>query len=224
MASNVSTPSTGDGEATQASDPNSDGKTILTLPNGIGVREWRASDAASAARSGNNRRIWDNLRDRMPHPYTPADAAWWISQCRGPSCHVASGAFDPSTGTGTGPLQSTNYCVTIDDVAVGAIGLDFGSDVRKRVAELGYWLGEEHWGKGVMSAVVPAYVAWAWRTFDRLVRLDGEYYEWNKASGKLLEKAGFKYEGRREAAVWKNGKIGATLLYGCIRPGLFDEK
>ena len=69
-----------------------------------------------------------------------------------------------------------------------------------------------------MSRVVPAFVDWTWRTFDILVRLNGSTYEWNVQSGKLLEKAGFTREGRKPDAFIKNGRIGAEIIWGALRP------
>lgn len=91
-------------------------------------------------------------------------------------------------------------------------------DVYIRSAELGYWIGEEHWGKGVMSTIVPAFVQWTWKTFGILVRLNGEVGELNKGSAALLGKAGFVVEGRRENAVFKNGKLESVIMFGALRP------
>lgn len=87
-----------------------------------------------------------------------------------------------------------------------------------RTAELGYWLGEEHWGKGVMSKVVPPFVSWAWETFGILVRLNSGAVEQNVVSQKVLEKAGFVYEGRRENFAFKDGTVFSEVMYGALRP------
>ena len=111
-----------------------------------------------------------------------------------------------------------NYAVTVDDVAIGSIGLDFYQDVYTRCAEVGYWIGEEYWGKGIMSKVAPAFVDWAWKTFGRLERLDCGHWATNPASGKVMAKAGFVYEGLRKKRVFKNGVFIDEVLYGAVRP------
>ncbi|KAF2724091.1 acyl-CoA N-acyltransferase [Polychaeton citri CBS 116435] len=196
------------------------GQTILTLPDGICAREQLESDATSLAYHGNNKKVWDNLRDRMPHPYTQADALSWIKRCQEPESYVKSGAWDPTTNTSSGPAIATKHAIIVDGKAVGGIGLEFGdpNDVYKRAAEIGYWIGEEFWGKGIMSTLVPAYVNWAWRTFGILIRLNACHYERNVGSGKVLMSAGFKLEGKQEAAAWKNGRVEADILYGQLRP------
>lgn len=129
----------------------------------------------------------------------------------------------------------THYAVTVDDEAVGAIALDFGKggcrmctnsprppnrsvDVYFRTAELGYWLGEEHWGKGVMSKAVPPFLQWAFDTFGILVRVNAEANADNQGSASVLKKSGFVFEGRRANAAFKHGRCIDTLMFGALRP------
>ncbi|KAF2479082.1 acyl-CoA N-acyltransferase [Neohortaea acidophila] len=207
----------------RTSSGNDEQEVILVLANGIGVRRYQQRDVASIARHGNNKKVWANLRNRMPSPYTESDAKWWIDHNANPANHTASGPWTPETGS-QGPKLPANYAITVNDEAVGSIGLEFNdpTDVSARCAEIGYWLGEEHWGKGVMSAVVPAFVAWAWSTFGILIRLDGECYEHNAYSRRLLEKAGFEVEGMRRWAIIKEGRVGNKLVLGALRPGVHD--
>lgn len=197
---------------------------ILTVPNNIIVRRYRTTDAQSLARHGNNKRIWDNLRNRMPHPYAASDAAAWVSQHQNPDNWTASGPWTPESGS-TGPAIPTNYTIAINDEAVGSIGLELGaeSDIYARNAELGYWLSEEHWGKGVMGLVVPAFVQWTWKTFGRLIRLNAEVNARNMGSRMCLEKAGFVVEGRKKWGFVKNGVLGDEVLLGMLRPGVLDD-
>ena len=206
-------------------EPTSD--IILTLPNNITVRRYRLTDAESLATHGNNKRIWNNLRNRMPHPYTLADSQTWINTCSDTSNWVASGPYTPSPnggagGTASGEAVPTNYVICFNHEAVGSIGLTFNDpyDVYARSAEIGYWLGEAHWGRGVMSSVVPAFIAWGWKTFGRLVRMNGCVDPANGASRRCLEMAGFVIEGRRKLAFVKNGELRDELFLGMLRPGL----
>ncbi|KAK5116065.1 hypothetical protein LTR85_009347 [Meristemomyces frigidus] len=189
---------------------------ILQLSDGIAVQTYRQSDAPSLSHHL-SKRVWDNLRNRISQPYTEADAASWIDFCNDDSHRVRSGKWTAENGS-EGPPLPTSFAITVNDEAVGSIGLEFMDDIYFRTAEVGYWLGEEHWGKGVMSRLAPAFVDWAWQTFDILKRLNAETAESNAASAKVLEKAGFKYEGRRPDMSCKNGKIEACLIWGALKP------
>lgn len=196
-----------------------DDDVILALPNEIVVRRYRAEDVPCLSRHGNNKKIWDNLRNRMPHPYTEDAARTWVTQCAAPESQRGSGAWTAESGS-QGPPVHTNYTIVIAGEACGSIGLDFGDaqEIYFRCAEIGYWLSEKHWGKGVMSVVVPAFVDWTWRTFGILMRLNAEVSAVNAGSLKCLQKAGFTEEGRKKCAFVKNGIIFDEVSLGMLRP------
>ena len=215
--------------AEQSQDQPSD--VIITLPNNITVRRYRLTDTNSLSHHANNRQIWNNLRNRIPYPYTPKDSETWIRTNLGSTEWVASGPYTPSAddapgGTGSGELLPTNYSICVNDEAVGSIGLDFGAagEIYARNAEIGYWLSESYWGKGIMGVVVPAFVDWGWRTFGRLVRINAEVKEDNVASRRSLEKAGLVVEGRRKMAFVKNGKFENEIMMGMLRPGVEESE
>ncbi len=161
------------------------------------LRPLRGEDAASLTRHANNPRIAACLRDLFPHPYTLANAEWFIG-------HV-SGQNPPEVLT-----------VAIEGQAAGVIGLQMGTDVHRRSAELGYWLGEEFWGRGIMSEAVAAFVEYAFLNFP-LIRIHSEVFAANPASARVLEKAGFSYEGRLRQAIIKNDQVIDGLLYAVTR-------
>jgi [ribosomal protein S5]-alanine N-acetyltransferase len=161
------------------------------------LRPYREGDRASIARYADNRRIWINMRDRFPHPYTLADADAWIRRVAGEK---------PPTQCG----------IEVEGEAVGGIGLTLQEDVHRCSAELGYWLGEPFWGRGIMSEVVPAFTAYAFATFD-LCRVYATVFEWNPASARIVEKAGYVLEGRLRKSVTKDGRTIDQLMYGCVR-------
>ncbi|SMQ46651.1 unnamed protein product [Zymoseptoria tritici ST99CH_1A5] len=194
-----------------------DGVIIVLSDNDVAVRTFRHSDIASISRHANNRNIWLALRNRFPHPYTQEAARSWIEHTLSPQSHARSGKWPPKQGDAS-LLIPTQYAVTFRGEAIGSIGLDFGQDIYFRTAELGYWLSEEYWGRRIMSSVVEAFVTWAWSTFDILVRLNGLVAETNPGSARLLEKAGFVLEGRRQDAICKDGKVHAELMFGALRP------
>ena len=93
------------------------------------LRPWREGDEPSLVRHANNYEVWRRLRDRFPHPYTHADAEQWIAFVQRQDPH-------------------TQFAIEVRGEATGGIGLEVGSDIERRTAEIGYWLGEAFWGRG----------------------------------------------------------------------------
>ena len=161
------------------------------------VRSHRADDAASLARYANNRNVSRNLRDAFPFPYTLADAEQWLERTLRQS-------------------PETNFAMASPTEVIGGIGLTFGEDVYRRSAEIGYWLGEPFWGRGIATAALRAVTDYAFAQHD-LVRVHAAVYEWNPASARVLEKAGYVLEGRLRKSVTKDGQTIDGLLYARIR-------
>ena len=99
---------------------------------------------------------------------------------------------------------------------MGGVGIHAREDVHGHTAELGYWLGDSYWGKGYMTEVVKAVIPYAFETFG-LHRLEACQFGWNGASGKVLEKAGFRLEGCLREAICKEGEFTDRLIYGLLR-------
>jgi len=110
-----------------------------------------------------------------------------------------------------------DFAVVVDGAAVGGISLEPGEDVFRRSAEIGYWLGEPFWGRGIATEAVRAVSDYAFATFD-VCRLEAGVFSWNAASARVLEKAGYVLEGRCRQAVVKDGRLGDRLLYALLRP------
>jgi len=157
------------------------------------LRNFKDEDVDSIFKYANNRKIWLNLRDGFPHPYTMADAELFLSNVR---------AKNPETA----------FAITSGDDVIGSIGLNIGKDVHRRTAELGYWLAEPFWNRGIVTEAVQIIVAYGFKNFD-LVRIFAEPYASNTASAKILEKCGFEFEGCLKSSVLKDGKILDQLLY-----------
>jgi ribosomal-protein-alanine N-acetyltransferase len=164
------------------------------------IRDWGKDDASSIAHYANNRKIAMWLRDRFPYPYTIYDAEGFLS---------AVARQDPRQA----------FAVATRREAIGGIGLDMGSDVYRFTAELGYWLGEPFWGKGIMSEAVARFTAWAFEHFD-LHRIHANVFATNTASARVLEKAGFEREGCLRASVFKNGQILDQFVYAKVKEGI----
>lgn len=168
----------------------------LEFPGGV-IRSWRSDDALALARHANNRRVWANLRDRFPSPYTLDDADGWLRHC-------------------ARAVPATDFALDVDGEAVGGIGVVLRSDVERVDAEVGYWLGEAHWGKGVMSGAMQVFAPWALERFN-LARLHAHVFHFNAASARVLEKAGFTLEGRLRHSAVKDGSLIDQLLYARLR-------
>jgi RimJ/RimL family protein N-acetyltransferase len=164
------------------------------------IRDWKKSDAESIAHYANNPNVAMRLRDRFPSPYTIYDAEGFLA---------AASRQDPRTA----------FAIATRDEAIGGIGLDLGSDVYRFTAELGYWLGESFWGKGIMTEAVTRFTAWAFEQLT-LYRIYANVFGTNTASARVLEKAGFEFEGCLRAGVFKNGQILDQLLYARVKDGI----
>jgi [ribosomal protein S5]-alanine N-acetyltransferase len=160
------------------------------------LRPWQRGDERSLVRHANNPKIWRNVRDRFPHPYTQADADWWIE--------TAS------------EQAATNFAIVVDGEAVGAIGLILKEDVYRRSAEIGYWLGEDYWGRGIVTEAVRAVTDYAFASFD-ICRIYAGVFEWNAASMRVLEKAGYALEARLKKAITKDGQCADEFIYALVR-------
>lgn len=157
------------------------------------IRDWVEDDAPSIAKYANNRKIWRNLRDGFPHPYSLSDAENFLSLVF---------AQDPRMF----------FALATQVEAIGGIGLGLGVDVHRFTAELGFWLAEPFWNKGIMTEAVQRFTEYAFDKFP-LNRIYAEPYVTNPASARVLEKAGYILEGTLRSNVYKDGKILDQLLY-----------
>jgi len=161
-----------------------------------GIRSWRREDAQSLVRHANNFKVWRNLRDRFPYPYTMEEAQKWLT-------HAVSS--DPEG----------DFAIVFGGEAVGGIGFTLGSDVERHSAEVGYWLGEALWGRGIATAALRAATPWAIATFD-LRRVFAVPFSDNIGSMRVLEKAGFVKEGVMRCAAVKDGQLKDQVLYAFV--------
>lgn len=165
------------------------------------LRKWRLSDAKDLAKALNNEKILNNLRDGLPFPYTEKDAAHYIT--------AMLSADDNST-------FAYAYAVTVDDRAVGSIGAFRQSNIHCKTAELGYYLAEEYWGKGIMTDAIRQICSLIFDTTD-ILRIYAEPFDCNIGSRRALEKAGFTYEGTMKYNAVKNGKVLDMTMYALTK-------
>ena len=157
------------------------------------VRSFTMDDAESIARYANNRKIWRNLRDAFPHPYSLADAEEFLTMVLSIS-------------------PETIFCIEHQGEAIGAIGFTIQSDVNRISAEIGYWIGEPFWGQGVAAEALRFVTEYAMER-HHLKRIYAMPFAWNPASCRVLEKAGYTLESRQRQAAVKDGEIIDQFLY-----------
>jgi ribosomal-protein-alanine N-acetyltransferase len=169
----------------------------LLLPSCV-VRPWAETDAASLHRHANNRAVSVQLRDRFPYPYGIEQARAflsWINQQPSP----------------------TVWAIEVDGEAAGGIGIERRTDVERVSAEIGYWLGESVWGRGIATEALTAVTAEAFKRFD-LTRLYAVPFADHTASVRVLEKAGYVREGHMRRSAIKDGVIRDQALYAAYKP------
>ncbi|KAI1421062.1 acetyltransferase [Xylaria sp. FL1777] len=166
------------------------------------LRRYEASDAAAMAAAANDPEVARHLRSRFPSPYSVADARDFIAHCASLEAPALTfGIFTP------------------DGQLAGSIALEppRGDPIYAGTRELGYWGARKFWGRGIMSEVVRELTRWAFATVPDLLRIEATVFEPNKASQRVLEKAGFVKEGTQRLAAVKNGKQMGEVMFGLIR-------
>jgi ribosomal-protein-alanine N-acetyltransferase len=162
------------------------------------VREWREDDAEALALQANDPRVARNLRDAFPHPYGLEDAHSFIA--------VARSCVPPSL-----------FAIETDGRIAGGIGFIPKTDVERVGAEVGYWLGPSHWGRGLCTAALEALTGHAFAASPELRRLFALPYVTNPASARVLEKAGYTREGTLRQSALKDGRVVDQWMYAIVR-------
>ncbi len=171
---------------------------MIKKENIVILRKLTFSDKVILAELLNNKKIWDNLRNRIPYPYQEKDAENFINLINNDNLqHVFAIEYDE------------NFC--------GVIGLEVQKDVYEKSAELGYWIGEPFWGKGIATESVKLITEIGFNTLN-LLRIYAGVFEFNIASMKVLEKNVFLKEGVFRKAIFKNGKIFDEHRYYKLNP------
>lgn len=169
---------------------------VLSKDN-IRLRELQPADNERLAELANNKKIWDNVRDFFPHPYTQKDANEFIGICAKEN-------------------PKTTFAIEFHKELTGVAGLVLQTDIYRKSAEIGYWIGEPYWNKGIATSAVKLLVNYGFESL-KLYRIFTGVFEYNKASQKVLEKCGFKHEGIFEKSVFKNNTIFDEYRYGMVK-------
>lgn len=169
----------------------------LVVTDGVvSLRTFRREDAPRLAELANNEKIAVNLRDGFPHPYTPEDAEKFIEMAIAKSDQI--------------------FAIEYQGEYVGNIGVHLKSDVYRLGAEIGYFMGEPYWGKGIMTKAVNLVCDYAFRELG-IIRIDTGVFDFNPASMRVLEKCGFVREAVFRKSVIKRGKICDEVRYARLK-------
>ena len=161
------------------------------------VRSWRKDDLQALLRHANNAKIAANLRDQFPHPYTRRDGIDFLDFARSQEPECA-------------------FAIEHGDEAVGGVGFLVGRDIARISAEMGYWLSEDFWGRGIATRAVTAMSEWAFDNY-KLTRVFAMAFAHNAGSIRVLEKSGFEREGVMRRSAIKNGVIVDQILFAKVR-------
>lgn len=179
-------------------DPNqAELKEKLFMAMKFQLRPWSPDDLDALIRYADNDRIAGNMTDQFPHPYTRERGEQFIQMAL---------QHDPVR----------IFAIEVEGTAAGGIGLHPQSDIHRKNAELGYWLAEPFWGRGIVTGAVRQMVQYGFDNFD-IDRIFARPFGTNIASQKVLEKAGFVLEARLEKTLYKDGKYLDEMIYGIRR-------
>ena len=163
------------------------------------IRKWELSDAKDLAAALSNKKVQDNLRDGLPYPYTEQDGKEFIS---------AMLSADEN--------ETFAFAIMVDDKVVGSIGIFRQGNIHSQTAELGYYIAEEYWGKGIMTEAVKQICEYVFAKSD-IIRIYAEPFAYNIASCRVLEKVGFQYEGTLRSNAVKNGRVIDMEMYSLLK-------
>ena len=163
------------------------------------LRKFTTADAPALSKYANNRKIADRLTDQFPHPYTLEHALNFIK-------NVANSP------------HNLVFTISINGEACGGIGLHPKTDVDRLNAELGYWLAEPYWGKGIVTNAIQQIVEIGFNKLP-IQRIFARPYGSNEASKHVLEKAGFKLEGKFDKTLIKNNILEDEYIYAIRKNG-----
>ncbi len=165
----------------------------------VKIRKWRIEDAADLASALSNKKVQDNLRDGLPYPYREQDGKEFI---------LGMLSADEN--------DTFAFAITVNEKVIGSIGAFRQTNIHSKTAELGYYIAEEFWGKGIMTEAVKQLCSYVFSNSD-MIRIYAEPFAYNIGSQRVLEKAGFQYEGTLRRNAVKNGKVLDMKMYALIR-------
>jgi RimJ/RimL family protein N-acetyltransferase len=170
------------------------------------LRELSPGDAASLARHADDEAVWRNLFEGFPRPYTLADAETWC---------------DPQRRL---PAAGFVWGIEVEGAIAGCISVvpEFG--VERCNAEVGYWLGQAFWGRGIVGEALASVTAWVWASQPEITRLYAPIFAWNQASQRVAAKAGYELEAVLPQSAFKAGRLIDRVRYASYRRPVRTEE
>lgn len=165
----------------------------------VKIRQWRLTDAKDLANALNNLKILNNLRDGLPFPYTETDGKQFINDM-----------------LSADKTKTFAFAVEVDGKVIGSVGAFRQNNVHCKTAEIGYYIAEEFWGKGIATSAVKSVCDYVFDHTD-IMRIFAEPFADNAASCRVLEKAGFEYEGTLKSNAVKCGQVKDMKMYALIK-------
>ncbi|MCJ7836538.1 GNAT family N-acetyltransferase [Cuneatibacter sp. NSJ-177] len=163
------------------------------------IRKWKLEDAETLSLLLNNENIMNNLRDGLPYPYTKKDAEEYIQAM-----------------LNADPDKTYAFAILCENQVAGSIGVFRQENIHNRTAEMGYYIGEPYWGKGLGTCAV-SQICHTIFTKTNIIRIYAEPFAYNTASCRILEKNGFQFEGTLRQNAVKNGQILDMKMYSLIK-------
>ena len=163
------------------------------------IRKWELADAKDLSAALSNTKVQDNLRDGLPYPYTEQDGMDFISAM-----------------LSANENETFAFAITTEGKVIGSIGVSRQGNIHSLTAELGYYIAEEYWGKGIMTKAVKQICKYVFDNSD-ILRIYAEPFAFNAASCRVLEKAGFQYEGTLRSNAIKSGKVTDMKMYSLLK-------
>ena len=173
------------------------GTDTSLITSEIKLRPFRRSDVPALVKYANNKNIWDNVRDRFPHPYTEESATDWIN---------IANIYNPSS----------NLVIDLKGELIGAMGLTKKDDIYRKNAEVGYWVAEPYWGQGIGTEALKQFVDYTFQNF-KFHKLYAGIMSTNIASARVLERVGFTLEAVLKESIYKNDHFIDEHIYSLFR-------
>ena len=161
------------------------------------LRGFSYNDQVRLAELCNNKKIWNNVRDFLPSPYSEQNALEFIQFCQKEN-------------------PPTTFAIEYNGELAGCVGLVLQTDIYKLSAEIGYWIGEPYWGLGIATNAVELITDYGFNQLA-LIRIFSGVFDYNKASQRVLEKSGFQLEGIFKRSICKNGQICDEYRYAKLK-------
>jgi len=169
---------------------------VITIGN-LEIKQYCKDDLENLLKVADNPKVARWLSDVFPSPYTREDGEWWINHCLEQS-------------------PQRDFAITKDDRVIGGIGAIAMAGEYRLTGEVGYWIGEEYWGQGILPTVLPLFVKWMFDEFG-LERIEAPVFAPNIGSARVLEKSGFTFEGTQRNRVVKNGEVLDAKSYSILK-------